>query len=729
MVEQTISLSRYSLGPDDEALHASEQTIRILIVDDEPRLCQSLKELLELHGYQCTPAIGGQEAISFLDKQRYDVLLLDIKMPDIDGHQVMDHIKSNRLSVDVIVVSGETTFDEATWALQHGAHDFLRKPYVSGELLRSIDNVIKKRRLEAENRRIQNRLRDSEQRHRYFVDNSPDIVYMLDREGRFSFVNRKATALLGYSREELIGKHYSDVVYQDDLEKVQFAFPEHRTGKRASHDVELRLVRKDGEPTTPAPSSGTVTVELNAMGVYSGREIDKENDFLGTYGVIRDISERKAAEEIITYQLYHDLLTKLPNRVLFKDRLDIALSHAKRGGSMLAVMYLDLDGFKIINDSLGHLAGDELLQAVAIRIHNCLRESDTLARVGGDEFNLLLPEIKRREDAAKIARKIIETLKAPFILEGQEIFISVSIGIALHPDDGQDMDALIRNSDIAMYHIKGRGKNGFEFFNSSMTAKVTSPFTLESGLRRALDENQFNLLFQPQQKIDSGQIVGVEALLRWNHPDEGLLSPTQFIPLAEETGVISEIGEWVLRAACRELAQWRKNGLTSLRMAVNLSAVQLYRVDFVDTVLDILDANRIPGDCLELEITENVLMQDMEHVVKKLDLLAAKGIGIAVDDFGTGYSSLGYLQSLPLSTLKIDRSFVQDIQSSKEKNSIISAIVAMAKGLNLNLTAEGVETEAQLNYLRSIGCPLAQGYLISPPLTSPETIDRFIKND
>ncbi len=727
-MESTISLSGVSPDSDQEVTWNPDRLIRILVVDDEPRLCQSLKQLLELHGYDCSTATGGEAAIAYLTEKRFDLVLLDIKMPDIDGHQVMDHIKSQRLPVDVIVVSGETTFDEATWALQHGAHDFIRKPYVSGELLRSIENVAKKRRLEAEYRSIQNRLRNSEQRHRYFVENSPDIIYMLDRDGRFSFINDKAISLLGYSREELIGRHYSDVVHQDDLEKVQFTFPEHRTGRRAAHEVELRLVRKDGKPASTAYKSNTITVELNAMGVYRGQDINKENDFIGTYGVIRDISERKAAEEIINYQLYHDLLTKLPNRVLFKDRLDIALSHAKRSGKMLAVMYLDLDGFKIINDSLGHLAGDELLQAVAMRIHNCLRESDTLARVGGDEFNLLLPEITQREHAAMIARKIIGTLRSPFVLDGQEIFISVSIGIALHPDDGQSMDVLIRNADIAMYHIKGRGKNGFEFFTHEMVAKINNPFTLESGLRRALDGDQFNLLFQPQQNITTGEIVGVEALLRWNHPEEGLLSPAHFIPLAEETGLISEIGEWVLRAACRELANWRRAGLTSVKMAINLSAVQLYRADFVETVLDILDRNRIPGECLELEITENVLMQDMEHVVKKLDLLASRGIGIAVDDFGTGYSSLGYLQSLPLSMLKIDRSFIQDIQSSKEKNSIISAIVAMAKGLELNLAAEGVETNTQLDYLRSVGCPLAQGYLISKPLTSRQTLEHLLIN-
>ena len=450
-----------------------------------------------------------------------------------------------------------------------------------------------------------------------------------------------------------------------------------------------------------------------------------EKIFWGPTGVIRDISERKQAEEIINYQLYHDLLTSLPNRTLFRDRMEVTLSQSKRTGKKFSVMYLDLDGFKLINDSLGHLVGDELLQAVALRLNKTLRDSDTLARVGGDEFNLLLPEINSADDAAVIAEKIIEVLKPPFLINGHELSISISIGIAIYPDDGQNIETLIRNADMAMYHIKGRGKNGYEFFTNNMISRVSHHYSLESGLRKALDEKQFVLFFQPQQELNNGKVSGVESLIRWQHPQEGMIYPDDFIPLAEETGLIAEVGEWVINEACAELGRWRKNGLSAVKMAVNLSAAQLYRTDFVEKVFHALDLNQLPGQCLELEITENVLMQDMEHVIQKLNQLAARGIGIAVDDFGTGYSSLGYLQSLPLSKLKIDRSFVKKIQSTDEKHSIVSAIVAMAKDLGLSLTAEGVETDVQLDYLKSIDCPQVQGFLISPPLSSEKVFHQL----
>ncbi|PLY13844.1 MAG: two-component system response regulator [Sedimenticola sp.] len=715
-----MSVQQSTAKTDRNRSAAAEQKTRILIVDDEPRLCNSLKVLLELRGYSCDTATGGVKALQTLRQSSFDIMLLDLKMPELDGHQVMDYVKTSLPDLDVIIVSGETTFDEATWAYQQGAQDFLRKPYAAGELIRSIEKVVNRRILERENKKLHRELLNSEQQHRFFVNSSPDIIYMLDKDGRFSFVNDRICTLLGYSTDEILGKHYSEIVFQEDLKKIHFNFPEQRTGSRASRGVEFRLVHKNNVKTANFAGFRTVTVELTSMGVYSWDRA-KSRRFLGTYGVIRDISERKQAEEIINYQLYHDLLTSLPNRTLFRDRMAIALSQVKRTGKKLAVMYLDLDGFKVINDSLGHLVGDELLQAVALRLNRTLRDSDTLARVGGDEFNLLLPEIGNADDAAVIAEKIIEALKSPFLINGHELSISISIGIAIYPDDGGNIETLIRNADMAMYHIKGRGKNGYEFFTNNMISRVSHHYSLESGLRKALDEGQFRLFFQPQQELLNGRFTGVESLIRWQHPQEGLIYPDDFIPLAEETGLITDLGEWVINASCAELGRWRKAGLVNIKMAVNLAAAQLYRTDFVEKVFHALDKNKIPGECLELEITENVLMQDMENVVQKLHQLTARGIGIAVDDFGTGYSSLGYLQSLPLSKLKIDRSFVNKIQSIDEKHSIVSAIVAMAKDLGLNLTAEGVETDVQLNYLKSIQCPQVQGFLISPPL-SPEKV-------
>lgn len=703
----------------DDTLQEAYKKANLLVVDDEPLMCRSLKELLELNGFDCQMAIGGEEAILRVQQQQFDLILLDLNMPGVDGHQVMDYVKEYHLHTDVIVVSGETTFDEAAWALHKGANDFIRKPYAAGELLHSVKKCLRKRHLEQENQRIQSCLAESERRHRFFVNNSPDIIYMLDTRGRFNFVNDRALQLLGYSREELIGLHYSEIVYAEDVDKARLVFDAHRTGRRAVQDVELRLERKPkSDALGPAFGSRMLTVELNAMGAYESIEAYPGKRFVGTYGVIRDISERKRAEEIINHQLYHDVLTSLPNRALFWDRLEVALCRAKRNHQMLAVMFLDLDGFKVVNDSLGHLTGDELLQAVAMRLRACMREGDTLARAGGDEFNLLLPEINCREDAAAIAEKLIDNLKHPITLGGHEICVGLSIGIALYPDDGVNMEVLIRHADMAMYHIKARGKNGYEFFSDNMLARVSKHFSIESGLRHALEDNQFALYYQPQYAADSGRIVGVEALIRWNHPQEGLISPADFIPLAEETGLISDIGEWVLREACAEYSRWQQAGMPDIRMAVNLSAAQLYRADFVENVLALLQEHDMPGDCLELEITENMLMQDMEHMVQKLQLLAKHGIRVSVDDFGTGYSSLGYLQALPLHTLKMDRSFVSHIEAVDEQHSIVTAIVTMAKGLGLNIIAEGVETEVQLEYLRSIGCPEVQGFLFAKPMSA-----------
>jgi len=697
---------------------------KLLVVDDEPRLCHSLKELLELQGYQCEVAVGGVAAIQALQHTKYDLILLDLNMPEVDGHKVMQFIKNRHLQSDVIIISGETSFEEASWALQQGAHDFLRKPYGNGELLHSVKRVLQKRQLKAENNRMQKWLADSERRYRFLVNNSPDIIYMLDEKGCFSFINNRISYLLGYSNDDLLGKHYSEVVHPHDLGKAHLTFDEHRIEPNTTSNIEFRIMKKGASRLSDnLLESQLVTVELNAIGVYENQDGTDNKQFIGTYGVIRDISERKKAEAIINHQLYHDVLTSLPNRILFRDRLDNAISQAKRNSKMLAVMYLDLDGFKIINDSLGHMTGDELLQAVAQRLRLSLREGDTLARVGGDEFNLLLPEVSRREDAAVIAHKIIKNLKSSFEIDGNEVFIGLSIGIALYPNDGEEIDILIKNADMAMYHIKGRGKNGYEFFSNNMLGRISRHNSLENSLHKALDENQFVLMFQPQQAVDTGKIIGVESLIRWQHPEEGLISPIDFISLAEETGQITDIGEWVLRTACAEYSRWRSQGISDIKIAVNLSSAQLYRADFVQTVLDILAENKMPGRLLELEITENSLVQDIEHVVEKLRQLTEHGIQVAVDDFGTGYSSLCYLQSLPLNTLKIDGSFINTIKSTDDKHSIISAIVTMAKDMDLGVIAEGVETETQLEYLRSIGCPQAQGYLLSYPLSADSTLE------
>ncbi|MCG8048502.1 MAG: EAL domain-containing protein [Candidatus Thiodiazotropha endolucinida] len=696
---------------------------RILIADDEPRARASLKEILRFTGYETTLAECGSEAIDLLNSASFDLILLDLNMPDLHGHKVMEHIDSYRLNCDIIVVSGETTFDHATMALRKGAQDFLRKPYAPDELLRSVANVLERRQLKATNQSIQLRLQESESLHKFIVNNSPDMIYLLDHEGRFAFINERVKSLLGYDQKEIIGEHFSKLIHTEDIERAHFTFNERRAGERATRSAELKLSSKNNNGSRFF-DSGTVPVELSSIGIYTTND-DKTKSFIGTYGVARDISERKQAEELIKYQLYHDLLTNLPNRSLFRDRLNMAMAQSKRSGKKLAIMYLDMDRFKIINDSLGHYVGDELLKMVGQRLRSELREADTLARLGGDEFNLLVPEINDIQDARNLAEKILRLTLEPFIIKNEEIFISFSIGISIYPSDGDTKDSLIKHADIAMYKVKNAGKNGYAFYSEKMKAHFSQSLDIENGLRKAISTNELCLYYQPQFDINNGYMKGVEALVRWKHPEKGTIQPNEFISVAEESGLIIPLGEWVLRRACTDIKRWMEQEGISLQLSVNISMQQLEMDQFVNKALKIIKRHQLPKDTLELEITEHAIMQDMEKAIDALTKLSHKGIRIAIDDFGTGYSSLGYLQNLPINTLKIDRSFVQGIKTS-EDNSIIDAIIAMAKGLNLNLIAEGVENQTQIDHLSRAGCGLAQGFFYSHPVPEDELL-KFIK--
>ncbi|MES9816421.1 MAG: EAL domain-containing protein [Candidatus Thiodiazotropha sp.] len=698
---------------------------RILIADDEPRARASLKEILRFTGYETTLAECGSEAIDLLNTGTFDLILLDLNMPDLHGHKVMEHIDAYQLNCDIIVVSGETTFDHATMALRKGAQDFLRKPFAPDELLRSVANVLERRQLKASNQSIQLRLQESESLHKFIVNNSPDMIYLLDHEGRFAFINERVKSLLGYDQKEIIGEHFSKLIHTDDIERAHFTFNERRAGERATRSAELKLSSKNNNGSRFF-DSGTVPVELSSIGIYTTND-DKTKSFIGTYGVARDISERKQAEELIKYQLYHDLLTNLPNRSLFRDRLNMAMAQSKRSGKKLAIMYLDMDRFKIINDSLGHYVGDELLKMVGQRLRSELREADTLARVGGDEFNLLIPEINDIQDARNLAEKILRLTLEPFIIKNEEIFISFSIGISIYPSDGDTKDSLIKHADIAMYKVKNAGKNGYAFYSEKMKAHFSQSLDIENGLRKAISTNELCLYYQPQFDINNGYMRGVEALVRWKHPEKGTIQPNEFISVAEESGLIIPLGEWVLRRACTDIKRWMEQEGISLQLSVNISMQQLEMDQFVNKALKIIKRHQLPKDTLELEITEHAIMQDMEKAIDALTKLSHKGIRIAIDDFGTGYSSLGYLQNLPINTLKIDRSFVQGIKTS-EDNSIIDAIIAMAKGLNLNLIAEGVENQTQIDHLSRAGCGLAQGFFYSHPVPEDELL-KFIKSN
>ncbi|WP_296754200.1 EAL domain-containing protein [Thiobacillus sp.] len=692
---------------------------RILVADDEPLILEGLSRLLITRDYEVVAANGGCEALIAIGKQQFDVILLDLGMPDLNGNEVLRFVADRGVETPVIVVSGDSTIDAAIRALRGGAADFVRKPYEPEELLRRIDNTLTQRRLEKENNHILQRLQQSEKWHRFLVNSSPDFIYTLDCDGRFTFVNDRVESLLGYRREDLVGQHYGMVIHEDDIARAEHVFNERRAGDRSARNIEIRLKCNPGIRRPRLMNGRCKAVELTATGMYDEEAGPFEQRFIGSYGVAKDVTERKQAEETVHYQAYHDLLTGLPNRALFRDHLGLMLAQAKRTQQPLAVLSLDLDHFKVINDSLGHTIGDELLLAVGARLRQCLREGDTLARLGGDEFAVLLPTLVSRGDVEHICRKIIQVLSKPVYVKGHEIYISVSIGACVAPEDGDMIDNLIRQAEIAMYQAKSQGRSRLLFWESGMQAPYSERMQVEADLRRALARNEFVLFYQPQVDTLSGEVRGFEALLRWWHPQRGLLTPADFIPVAEESGVIVPIGDWVLRQAGAQMADWRRAGLPPVRLSVNISARQLESPDFVDSVMRAVQVYALDGHQMELEITESLLMRDFEANAIKLGRLSASGLRLAIDDFGTGYSSFKYLSRFPIHTLKIDQSFVQELDR-EENLSIVNAMIAMGRGMNLNVVAEGVETGAQLARLQQMQCHEMQGFFYSGPLSGHE---------
>lgn len=431
---------------------------------------------------------------------------------------------------------------------------------------------------------------------------------------------------------------------------------------------------------------------------------------------IFDITERKLAEEILHYQAYYDTLTDLPNRTLFNEKLAISLANAHFKQHLMAVMFLDLDGFKNVNDTLGHSMGDELLKGFAERIRHKLRRDDMLSRWGGDEFTILIPRIENVEEAKILAERIIYSLKEPFNIAGQILYIKTSIGIAVYPRDGVDGETLVKNADAALYCMKSLGKNHYQFYSPLIASETSERFQMENLLHEALEKKQFLLYYQPQINVRTGEVCGMEALLRLNHPEKGLISPAKFIPIAEESGLIISIGEWVLRTACQQSQIWQQSGLPATRIAVNLSAQQFQQPNFVRIIKQVLRDTKLQPQLLELEITETTIMQNVGFARQLIRHLRDMGINISMDDFGTGYSSLGYLKQIPFNTIKIDQSFVRDLQDHPEDVAIISAVLAIGKGFNLRVIAEGVETDQQMRLLQQLQCEEMQGYKFSKPL-------------
>ena len=695
-----------------------------LVVDDDLRARESLVTLLQRQWSDITEAEDGEVAISLIQQRKFNLIILDLNMPKKSGEQVLAFIRDKKIPTTVIVLSGENSINKVTEAIRLGAYDIFRKPYSFDELEHAIRNALDKLRIEEEKAQIQNRLAHSERLHRYMVDNSPDLIYILNLAGEFSFVNDSVTKLLGFKKSELIGKHYSEFIADEDRLKAEHLFNERRKASRSNRTVELRL-KCNSESSLKPFETTTRPIELNSMGIYLVDSKDKKvSTYQGTYGVARDISSRKKAEKLITYQAYHDLLTKLPNRTMLRDRLDLAIKQAERTNETLIIMFLDLDRFKLVNDSFGHVVGDQLLVAVAGRLKAEIRTGDTLARLGGDEFMLLLPPPTSKEQAEKVAQKLIAGLQQPFILKGKEVYINISIGISVYPLDSNDINTLIKNADMAMYEVKSIGRNGYTFYNDKLEHAAAEKISIESGLRKALKNNELEMFYQPQINIKSKQIVGVEALLRWNHPQLGQLSPNYFIEQAEESRIIEQLSEWVLSRVATDLFQNSDFLKSDIKVSINLSATDIKQKKFPENVVTLIEKFGIDPDRLEFEITENTFMSDIQACTHKLQILSNKGISIAIDDFGTGYSSLNYLRELPVHTVKIDYSFISEIEHSKKGAALVAAIVGMAHGLGIDIVAEGVENTNQSEYLESLDCHIMQGYLFGKPVD----INSFLRN-
>jgi diguanylate cyclase (GGDEF)-like protein/PAS domain S-box-containing protein len=550
-------------------------------------------------------------------------------------------------------------------------------------------------------------LRESEVRYRLLFEQNAAGVYVTNAAGEIVDCNSTFAAIVGGKRNDLVGKPVGDL-YERRVERDELASMLQDAGMLNGVEVELRRI--DGARVWVLQNLALVGQGENAM----------------IHATVVDISDRKRAEEQIEFHAYHDVLTHLPNRRLFTDRLALGINRARRSGRSLAVMFIDLDHFKTVNDTLGHTSGDELLLEMSQRLRDCIREDDTVARLGGDEFTIILSELRHPEDAAQVAQKILEAVQVPMTIAGAPIDLSASIGIALYPVDGFDVETLLRNADSAMYRAKESGRNNYQLCTDEMKTRALERLSLETRLRKAMQLNQLILHYQPQVNLATGRVVGVEALVRWNDPERGLIEPLAFIPIAEESRLILPIGEWVLHNACMQARQWRDRGLAPLRVAVNLSARQFQQYDLADLVRRTIVDARIDPSVLELEITETTAMQNAELSVEVLRSLCEIGVAISIDDFGTGYSSLNYLKRFPINAVKVDRAFVGGVATNESDDAIVSAVIAIARTLRLRVVAEGVETEDQFAFLQRRQCDEAQGFYFSPPLIAGEITSALI---
>ncbi len=671
----------------EEMVRSSEQELSAILnslqdayyrVDAEGCITRGSPSVQKMLGYTHEELIGTMLADLYVDPQRREAFLHELETHDgvIENFEIQLRHK-----------------DGSTIWVSTNAHFLLNQ---QGDLIGvegTARDITKLRAAEDLNSRLGR-----------ILDNSSNEIFVFDAETLYFIqVNRGALENLGYSMQEM--EKLTPLDLKPDFTRQEFTEllqPLFRGEQQVV--LQTRHKRKDG-------SLYSVEVRMQLSLQESPPVI---------VAIIQDISERLESEKQLLYLAHYDALTKLPNRILLTDRLDQSLARARWHGRAVAVLFLDLDRFKIINDTLGHNVGDQALQALSERLKDCVREGDTVARLGGDEFAIVLEDIASADDVAPSARKILEVLSQPFLLDKNEFIITTSIGISLFPFDGEDSQTLLKHADIAMYRAKDEGRNTYQFYSADMSAKAFERLNLETNLRHALEREEFILYYQPQKNLSDGKVFGVEALLRWQHPDLGLISPMEFVPLLEETGLIIPVGEWVLRTACTQARAWNDSCREPLRMSVNLSGRQTNSSNFIATIEQVIKDSKLDPKLLELEITESILMHNKQTTIKTLETISKMGVRFAIDDFGTGYSSLSYLKRFPIDTLKIDRSFVSDLTQNPDDASLVGAIIAMGQALHLNVIAEGVETEQQIKFLRMHDCDSIQGYLISEPLPAQE---------
>ena len=688
---------------------ANRDQPHILIADDDPTTLLLLTQVLESNGFSVFAASNGVEALELFGEIAPDAVLLDVKMPLLDGFSVCERIRAIETDyhTPVLLITGTDDVEAANKAYQNGATDFLAKPISWPALPHRLKHIL--------------RATENQNEMAGLIRGIPDMVFVVRTDGKV--LSCKSSGSSKFSVDDL-----SEMC--TDLESF-FGKPQ------ASEFIhKVKQVATNHETTSFEHSLDDDTR------YFETRLAPRDRDTV--LAIVRDITERKAADQQIQKLAYYDTLTGLPNRGLFTNELSRAIRRAQRTDSQLALLYIDLDRFKRINDTLGHSAGDELLNSVANRLKNSCRgtyrnsdnpmqtnklQTPHIARLGGDEFTVLLTDLDDPEVAGRVAERIRDELTAPFSHRGHQFVVSPSIGIAIFPDDGDTMEELLKNADTAMYQAKQNGRNSFRYYTDNMNIQSLERLNLENELRIALDKQDFHLHFQPKVNARDWKITSAEILLRWKHKELGNISPATFIPIAEDTGLIVPIGQWVVEEACKQLKAWQGTQLENMQLAVNVSGHQFFHSDMHETIQKCIWANGIKPRSLELEITESILMQDTSDIISTLKSLREAGVSLAIDDFGTGYSSFAYLKQFSIDKIKIDKSFVQDMTTDPDDAAICAAIIAMAHQLDLKVIAEGVETREQMRLLRELECDEIQGYFLSHPVAVTDFEDLALSEE